>query len=91
MPRSEDATVPVQCEEFIQIVLEQEPERYWLHFCLGMINYRVKGDLIAARRDFQEFLNRAEVGRFPNQVRAVRQWVQEIDAVLAEEATMWQR
>ena len=80
-----DETVPIQCEEFIQIVLETEPQRYWLGFCLGLINYRAKGDLVAARRDLMAFLDRAKrEERFPNQVRASREWIREIDASLVQ-------
>jgi hypothetical protein len=56
----DDVTVPTQCEDFIQIVLEQEPGQYWLYFCLGMINRRAKGDDLAAKRDFEQFLSRVE-------------------------------
>jgi len=80
-----EETIPIQCEEFIQIVLEAEPEKYWLAFCLGLINHRAKGDLVAARRDFEAFLGCAErEGRFPNQIRAAMEWIREIDAKLID-------
>src|SRR3990172_198044 len=47
----DDPTVPNQCEDFIQTVIDEDPARYWLHFCLGLINYQGKGDMQAARRD----------------------------------------
>ena len=37
-----DPTIPNQCEEFIQIVLEKKPDKSWLYFCLGLINLRAK-------------------------------------------------
>ena len=37
LARRPTATAPVQCEEFIHIVLQDEPDKYWLYFCLDMI------------------------------------------------------
>jgi hypothetical protein len=79
----EDHTVPVQCEEFIQIVLDREPDRYWLYFCLALINYRAKRDLAAARTDLQMFLERASASAYPIQVKAAQRWLEEIDIALA--------
>ena len=53
----DDPTLPAQCEEFIQAIIEREPEKRWLYFCLGLINHRVKGDLMAAKLDYQHFLD----------------------------------
>ncbi len=57
----------IEAEEFIQLILEQEPERHELHFCLGVINYKAKNDLAVATGAFRAFLcerapgkNRAE-------------------------------
>ena len=63
-------------------IIEQEPDKYWLYFCLGMINHRYKGDLVSARRDFQQFLDRADRTRFPRQVAATERWTEEIDVTL---------
>jgi hypothetical protein len=70
-----DPTTPIQCESFIQSVLEKEPERYWLAYCLGLINHRAKGDLVSAERDFALFLDSAEPTRFQRQIGAVQQWL----------------
>ena len=78
----ENETVPTQCEEFIQSVLEEEPDRPWLFFAVGLINYRGKHDLIAARADFQSFIDQVDHARFRAQVDAPRKWIIEIDAVL---------
>jgi hypothetical protein len=77
-----DPSIPTQCEEFILTVLDEEPERHWLHFCLGLINYRAKADLASARRDFQRFLQHEEPTRFARQIAAVERWLEEIETVL---------
>jgi tetratricopeptide (TPR) repeat protein len=51
-----NGSVPIQCEEFIQIVLASEPTRIQLYFCLGLINYHAKSDYAAAERDFSACL-----------------------------------
>jgi len=48
--------VPIQTEEFIQEILEQEPSKTQLHFCLGLINFYAKEDYGAAERDLARFL-----------------------------------
>lgn len=75
-----DPTVPTQCEEFIQIVIDEEPDRYWLYFCLGLLNRNVKLDYIAARRDLELFLASADEGRFPSQVAAAKLWLSQMQA-----------
>jgi hypothetical protein len=64
-----DKSVPVQCEEFIQIVIAQEPDRIQLHFCSGLINFHAKEDYIAAERDFDLFLASSKSQSFPKLVR----------------------
>ena len=80
-----DETVPIQSEQFIEGVLDEEPEKYWLYFALGMINHRAKRDFVAAKRDFGRFCEQAEPGRFAVQVEAVRRWVTQLDAQAADE------
>jgi len=63
-----DATVALQCEEFIQMVVEEEPERSQLWFVLGYLNLYAKRDPVAAHRDFQKFLGHPESGKFPEEV-----------------------
>lgn len=79
----EDPTLPTQCEEFIQLVLDEEPDRVWLHYCLGLINYRAKEDFEAARADFQRFIDTADPVRFARDIEYARKWLAKIDARLA--------
>src|SRR5438445_406003 len=62
-----DRSVPVQCEEFIQIALAREPDRVQLHFCLGLINYHAKSDYAVAAEDLRQFLSKLKDGHFPRQ------------------------
>ena len=74
-----DATVPVQTEEFIQIVLDQEPDKVQLYFCLGLLNFKVKEDDAAARRDFEQFLARTDDSMWRRQRELAQRWVDKID------------
>lgn len=46
----------LQVESFITDVLEQEPDKTYLHYPLGLINYRVKDDYVLAAESFQKFV-----------------------------------
>ena len=72
-----DVTVPVQSEEFIAIVLAEEPDRVQLHFCLGLINFYAKADYMAAERDFKQFLTMVKNDDFPREVAAAQQLISE--------------
>lgn len=54
-----DDNVPIETEEFILWVLEQEPHQSQLHLCLGLINYHAKGDLARALEEFEDFAAKA--------------------------------
>ena len=73
----QDVTVPVQTEEFIQIILAEEPDRVQLHFCLGLINFYAKSDYIAAQRDFKNFISKVKDDQFPSQVTTARELIDE--------------
>lgn len=75
--RLQDITVPVQCEEFIQLVLQEEPNKAQLHYCAGLINYYAKGDMLAANQDFELFLREAELGRYPRQLQRAQDLCEE--------------
>ena len=74
-----DRTVPTQCEEFIQAIIEEEPDRTWLYYCLGLINHRAKGDPEAAIKDFRRFVDEVDNERFARHVRYARRWIDEIE------------
>lgn len=48
-------SLPIEVEEFIEYILELEPEKYHLHLCLALIN-DFKGDHLLAKEDLDKFL-----------------------------------
>jgi hypothetical protein len=70
-----EKSVPIQCEEFIQSVLAQEPDRVQLHFYCGMINFHAKEDFIAAKRDFDLFLTVRKPDAFSRQAKLARELI----------------
>lgn len=67
-----------QIEDFICWVLREEPEKYQLNYCLGLFNWKAKGDNIQAIKDFGAFVARAADGAFAKEQELATQWVQEL-------------
>lgn len=67
-----------QTEEFIYNVLEIEPEKHQLWYCLGMINWQAKGDKILAGGAFGKFLNYGGNSVYSEQKRKVKQYLKQL-------------
>ncbi|MEQ1691277.1 MAG: hypothetical protein ABMA00_08340, partial [Gemmatimonas sp.] len=76
-------TVPVQAEEFIQMILDEEPEKCQLHFASALINLHAKGDLTGARRDLHLFVVAEGAETFAEELALSEGLLQAIDAKLA--------
>jgi hypothetical protein len=61
-----------EVEEFIIWVLEDEPERYQLYYCLGILNEHFKADYEQAIQDYEVFVERARPGEFVEHVERAR-------------------
>jgi tetratricopeptide (TPR) repeat protein len=72
--------IPIQCEEFIYIILAEEPGKGQLHYCLGLINYHAKRDMVAARRDFDTFINWKGSAKEKQQLEKSKRIVAELEA-----------
>ncbi len=81
--RVKDVTVPVQCEEFIQVALEREPDKVQLHYCSGLINYHAKRDSAGAIRDFKAFLESVPKGALEKQQVRARELLAKAQSDLA--------
>lgn len=64
---TDDITLGIQCEDFIQAVLSQDPTHVELYYCLGIINERLKGDRVAAFGDYKRFLELADPTKYDNE------------------------
>lgn len=76
--------VPLEVEEFIVDILGQEPEKYQLYFCLGMINFIGKSDYPAAKRDFELFLNNGNPKDFKEQRTLVKNYLLQINTKISD-------
>jgi tetratricopeptide (TPR) repeat protein len=71
---------PLQVETFIVDVVNLEPDKIQLWYCLGMINYFYKEDLPSALRDFRSFCEKAEhLNRFNKSVEFAKKYIEEIE------------
>lgn len=77
---SADPTLAVQVEEFIQIVLDVEPNKGQLHFFSGQINQFMKQDRAAAVRDYSAFLKHPTANSFPTLQDEAEKHVRELSA-----------
>jgi hypothetical protein len=79
-----DHNLPFEIEEFISWLIEEEPDKYQLHFCLGLINLKAKGDVQAAKKDFKNFLGMSKDGEFQETLDQAREYIAEIDSGMHE-------
>lgn len=71
----ENATLPIEIEEFVEWVVSIEPEKYQLHYCLGIINLKRKDDKVRALGDFVEFLRACPSDKFLKEQELARRYV----------------
>jgi tetratricopeptide (TPR) repeat protein len=75
-----------QLESFITYVINEEPEQAQLYFCLGYINWNLKGDNLQAIKDYNEFISQADECKFPDAIFYAKKWVCELLASESEVA-----
>jgi tetratricopeptide (TPR) repeat protein len=73
-----ESSVLVEVEEFINWIIEEEPDKVQLHFCLGVINYLGKQDNEQAEIDFENFLRVPTNGSFTNERKIAKSYLAKI-------------
>lgn len=68
-----------EVEEFVIWTLSEEPTKYQLHFCLGLLNLRGKGDRDRAHMDFNEFLRSDSGEKFQTSVLVAKKYIEKIE------------
>ena len=71
-------------EDFIVWILEEEPDKYQYHYCLGFFNWKIKGDLHQSVHDFEEFLKHIKHGEFVIEKALALKWVSEVKKEMVE-------
>ena len=69
-------------EDFICQILKQEPEKYQLHYCLGIINWLIKGDKELALKDFRNFIKSATDSKFSKEIEISKAHIEQINSQL---------
>lgn len=64
-------------ESFMCWVLENDASRYQVHYCVGLLNENIKGDVIQAKLDYQAFLDKCEDNQFAVYQRRARKYIEE--------------
>ena len=73
-----------EVEDFMVWILEEEPEKYQYHYCLGFFNWKIKGDLYQAINDLGEFLENIRHGEFVKEKELAQKWISEIKEQIVE-------
>lgn len=73
-----EASVLLDIEEFICWILEKEPDKIQLYFCLGLFNFFSKGDNARALQDFESFLEVTPPDQFCEQRRLAEIYMLEL-------------
>ena len=82
-------SIPLDVETFIRDVLDQEPSKIQLWYCLGMINYFSKGDPQLAKEDFERFVDEAnKIGQFNRSIEFAQKYISEIERTAKEAVHM---
>lgn len=53
-----------QIEDFINWVIDENPDKYHLNFCLGFFNWQIRGDTLLAKNNFINFLTLCKPNEF---------------------------
>lgn len=77
--REVDVDIISQVEDFLCVILEHEPDKYQLHFCLGLLNAHIKGDKLRAIEDFKLFIADGDVKEFANERELAGTWIGELE------------
>lgn len=76
----EESDSPIEVEEFMDWVLQTEPEKIQLYYCLGLINLKVKKDGTRAMEDFTSFLAGCRGGEYPKQCALAAKYIDDLRA-----------
>lgn len=68
-----------QVESFMCWVLQEEPTKVQISYCLGFFNWKIKGDKIQAKKDFTKFINTCGTEQFTKERELANQWIRDLE------------
>lgn len=69
----------IEVESFICSTLESDPTKYQFHYCLGVINWYLKGDKKQALKDFKNFISEIKNGEYIFEKSQVENWINKLE------------
>ncbi|KQC11362.1 MAG: hypothetical protein APR54_11015 [Candidatus Cloacimonas sp. SDB] len=73
-----DPNVVIQTEEFMEWLLEVEPDKIQMNYCLGLINWFDKGDYELAISYFEKFINSNTDNSFEEEKKLAKSYINTI-------------
>lgn len=70
-----------QVEDFICWIIEKEPEKFWLFYCLGFFNWKIKADSLQATSDLRSFVMECKDKNFAKEQTLAERWLVELEGV----------
>jgi len=67
-------------EDFILLMISNNPDAFQLYYCLGIVNRDFKGDLKLAKNDFKNFISKDIDFKFPKESKLVSNWIEQMAA-----------
>lgn len=68
-----------QIENFMEYILSIEPDKAQIYYCLGYINWKIKGDNLQAIKDYRHFIEMANPSQYEEQIFYAIKWVEELE------------
>ena len=73
------ADLIAKVEDFLCLIVTGEPDKAQLHYCLGFLNWKIKGDHLQAKNDFGKFISSEKSSPFQKEQSLAKQWLSEIE------------
>lgn len=67
-----------EVEEFMCWLIEDEPSKKHLYYCLGLFNWKIKGDTVQAQEDFRRFIQLSKPQDFTKEKELAALWINEL-------------
>jgi hypothetical protein len=65
-------------EDFLVLISAEDREKYQLFYCLGFLNWHIKGDKVQAQKDFNTFLARGSPETYKKERELAIAWVSDL-------------